>query len=1137
MIQLHNEYQRDDILKFLEEDFLTDFKRDVRPVNTKGLSSIQKANYLGESKNLDLQVFEFLFEGSPNKRVALTKDAFSVMRSSAIFRALAVFHSADNKDWRFSLMTATPEPTEKGKVTLSYSNPKRLSFFLGPNAKINTPTKFLVSKGKVLDFEDLKNRFSIEVVNKEFYKEISQAFTKLVSGLLKLPSIEGKSQTNLEFAVRLIGRIIFCWFLREKKSHAGLALMPKELLSLEAIKKTENYYHKILEPIFFEVLNMQVKSRKNDFAEEPFSHVPYLNGGLFSPQDDDYYKRTNGDIQSQFQNTLIIPDSWFKDFFEILETYNFTIDENTSYDEELSIDPEMLGRIFENLLAEINPETGESARKSTGSYYTPRVIVNYMVDESLLLYLKVKTNISEEKLRAIISYDLGDDVENPLTAGEKEKIIDALEKVKILDPACGSGAFPIGALQKIVFILQQTDPDGQLWFKKQILSTPAEVRKLIEHEFDHKNFDYIRKLGVIRQSIFGVDIQPVATEISRLRCFLTLIVEETVDDSEKNRGIEPLPNLDFKFVTANSLIGFPEEKSGIEQQNLLGSDEGEMILQLRNIMDDYFNSHNHEREECKKRFYVIRDELRKYTVNNNSWNERTKYLTTWDPFGHEPSSWFDPEWMFGIKNGFSIIIANPPYVGEKGNEDIFHEVAKTEFGKKFYTRWMDYFYFFFHKGIEMGDKTAVISFISTNYFLTATGAIKLRRDIRDRTCIKYLINFNELKVFEAAQGQHNIITILVKGRNENEISLNCETQRKGTASINEIQMILNGKDDKTSYYQIPQKYLFEGQDCQIRLNGSTDTNSALQNILQKIKRQYYFLDDACVISPGVFSGADRVSSQHIKKFGNSFVKKGDGIYVLTKEELEDLNLSDEDYQKYIKKFYKNSDVKKYYANTKNKYYLIYIRDEGKPIKLSKNLEQHFSKFETILTGVKRNFLKNAVAREIVKKWLDNGNYFVMFLPKKESIFTKPKIITPYRSSSNNFAYVEGDWFASQDVYFINQKDFYTDLKYILALLNSKLYLLWMFNKGKRKGETLEFYQKPLSEIPIKKLTLSEQSPFIKIVEKILFLTSSGDYLTDFEKQKKVIDYENQIDQLVYKLYDLSSEEVEIVENTTKQSNE
>ncbi|HYT45819.1 MAG TPA: hypothetical protein VEP90_26065, partial [Methylomirabilota bacterium] len=182
MMQLNNTYNRDDFLQFLKENFLTDFKKDVRPASTQGLSSIQKAYSLGRSESLDLQVFEFSFEGSPNKRVTLTKDAFQVMRSSAIFQALAIFHSPGSDDWRLSLMTATPARTEKGKVALTYSNPKRLSFFLGPNAKVNTPTKFILKRERIIDFEDLKSRFSVEVVNKEFYKEISELFTQLVGG-------------------------------------------------------------------------------------------------------------------------------------------------------------------------------------------------------------------------------------------------------------------------------------------------------------------------------------------------------------------------------------------------------------------------------------------------------------------------------------------------------------------------------------------------------------------------------------------------------------------------------------------------------------------------------------------------------------------------------------------------------------------------------------------------------------------------------------------------------------------------------------------------------------------------------------------------------------------------------------------
>jgi len=730
MMKLNDVYKQDDFIEFLEKDFLIGFKKSIRPVNTNSLVCINRAQYLGESKDLDLQVFEFVFKGSANKRVTLTRDAFSVMRSSAIYNALAIFHSADNKDWRFSLLTATPEPTENGKVSLTYSNPRRLSFFLGPNAKINTPTKFLISKGKIIDFEDLKNRFSIEVVNKEFYKEISQAFTKLVSGILKLPSSEDKNHTKLEFAVRLIGRIIFCWFLREKKSDAGLPLMPKDLISIEAVHGSKDYYHSFLEPIFFEVLNKPMKSRREEFVKKPFSSVPYLNGGLFSPQENDFYKRMNGDFQSKFQNTLVIPDSWLNSLFEILETYNFTIDENTSYDEELSIDPEMLGRIFENLLAEINPETGESARKATGSYYTPRTIVGYMIDESLLLYLKQKTNVSEDKLRAIISYDLSDDSQHSITQEEKKKIIDALEALKLLDPACGSGAFPIGALQKIVFILQQIDPDGQLWFKKQLIRTSPELRRVIEREFEHQNFDYIRKLGIIRENIYGVDIQSIATEISRLRCFLTLVVDEHIQDDTENRGIEPLPNLDFKFVTANSLIGLP--KNDNPGQMVMFDDE-KKIQELKIVRDQYFTASGIEREQLKAEFSKLQKDLIYELVQEHGFMslfkaELTQKLTDWDPFSHKMSSWFDPEWMFGLKDGFDIVIANPPYINSRemsrgDNEDI-RESIRSSYS---WTRgsW-DIYIAFFELGFKVLKDSGILIFITPDKWLSKPFGIKMR---------------------------------------------------------------------------------------------------------------------------------------------------------------------------------------------------------------------------------------------------------------------------------------------------------------------------------------------------------------------------------------------------------------------------
>ncbi len=1077
MIELKGKYLREELLKFINDEFLSDFNSDVRQVNTSGLTSIQKANYLGESKNLDLQVFEFFYDGSSNKRVALTKDAFSVMRSSAIFRALAIFKSTDSDDWRFSLLTATPEATEKGKVAVSYSNPKRLSFFLGPNAKVNTPTKFLISKGKVLDFEDLKSRFSIEVVNKEFYKEISYAFTKLVSGMLKLPDSTDKSQTNLEFAVRLIGRIIFCWFLKEKKNKDDVALVPQELLSLNAISKNEDYYHNVLEPIFFEILNKPIKERIEKFTSEPYSTIPYLNGGLFSPEKDDFYKR--GIYQSDFYNNLVIPDEWLKGFFAILETYNFTIDENTSYDEELSIDPEMLGRIFENLLAEINPETGESARKSTGSYYTPRIIVDYMVDESLLLYLKQQTGIKEEKLKAVISYELSDDIDNQLTLEEREKIVNALEKVKILDPACGSGAFPIGALQKIVFILQQVDQDGSLWFKKQLAKASPEFRKDIEKKFSNKEFDFLRKLGVIRECIYGVDIQPIATEISRLRCFLTLIVDEHIDDDEENRGIKPLPNLDFKFVTANSLIGLPKiESSEVQQQSLL-PDNKEDIDELKKIRDDYFTSFGVERVQLKADFADQQKLLTKQLFQNYKHagatkNDLMQKLTDWEPFTHKQTDWFDPEWMFGIKEGFDIVIANPPYIRQEKLGVIYKELLKKEY-PIIANGTADIYVYFFGLGLKLIKNKSVLIFISLNKYLKTKYGIGLRNLISEKYSIITIIDFFELPVFEASTD---------------------------TA----ITVILNEDSDiETKYYPI--KTIDS-------LNLSNLKSTPHLKVIKDLA-EWKFIDQTQI---GILSKIYK-DSISLKSFTNDKIFSGvktafNKAFVLTTQAAQ--NLLNTESKDIVKKYANSTDIERWNLFNKNRFILA----TGYDVNIKDDYPAAFdylSQFETQL-----------------RDRLDKGKYWWNLRACKYYLeFEKPKIIYMHTAKNHQFYFDQEGRYINNSCYMI-----ISDNKYLLSFLNSNLFRWFKkikfvaYGDAAGKGRVKLDYNK-MTTVPIKNISVNEQRPFQKIVNKILTITKFDDFLENHVKQEEIKEYEKQINQMIYKLYGLTEDEIKIVEENNE----
>ncbi len=639
-------------------NFLSDeYEKREEEIDFHG-DKITKVKLLGVDPGLDnLKVYEIIHKSEHDPRVTLSRETFKMMNQQGTSQALAVFVSEDkenNPNYRFSYLTIDIELDESGKLTRKFSNPRRYSFLLGPNAKTHTPEKFLIKKGKVKSIDDLKERFSIEVVNKEFYSQIANLFKQLVKNI-KLPSTSDE-KTKQEFVVRLIGRVIFSWFLKNKKSKSGKPLIPEEVLSLSAVKKTKNYYHEVLEPLFFEILNTEQDKRYPKFRNDLLDDIPFLNGGLFDPKGEDFYEFDKAIGYSKYINTLNIPNDWMEEFFKVLESYNFTIDENTPVDIELSVDPEMLGRIFENLLAEINPETQKSARKATGSYYTPREIVEYMVDESLKYFLVEKTSIEESKIKDLLSYSSEDE---ELSEEEKNKIINALNNLRVLDPACGSGAFPMGILQKISLVLHKVDPNAEKWKEKQLANVDPTMRKIIEDKLKDENEEFIRKLGIVEKTIHGVDVQEIAVEIAKLRVFLSLIVDSEVNDLKENRGIKALPNLEFKFVCANTLIKLPKIEEKFKNQSTWFEDD-ENIEKLKKLREEYFTSYGERKEEIEKEFKKIQNEMIKYVLSGIE--TQTMFLSTWDPFGTESSSWFDPEWMFGIKDGFDIVIANPPYI-------------------------------------------------------------------------------------------------------------------------------------------------------------------------------------------------------------------------------------------------------------------------------------------------------------------------------------------------------------------------------------------------------------------------------------------------------------------------------------------
>ena len=476
--------------------------------------------------------------------------------------------------------------------------------------------------------------------------------------------------------------------------------------------------------------------------------------------------------------------------------------------------------------------------------------------------------------------------------------------------------------------------------------------------------------------------------------------------------------------------------------------------------------------------------------------------------------------VFHQKGGFDVVIANPPYLGVKGHSDIFKPIKKGKLGK-FYSGRGELFYFFFHLSLNIGRNYSTIAFITTNYYPNATYGGLLRKDFKDRAKIVSLINFNELRIFESALGQHNMITILKKSNDDGILAQNLITKNEGIANSNVLLNILYGKDHETSYYTVAQSDIYEGDEHYIRLSGTSGEKNKINRILNKISNNP-LIGDICFVRQGLRTGIDKTTKSHRNNYGFDG-DIGVGVFVVSEKELSNMNLNIS--EKHIpKKFYKNSNIAQYYTTKTTEYYVLYLNKTYNERNLKMefpNIYAHLYKFKDLIIRIRnRN-------NERLENWTNLDR------PREQIIFTSNKIVAPQRSYVNTFGYNEGDWYTSADVYYIIQNNKEYSLKYVLSLLNSKLYYLWLYKRGKRKGEMLELYQRPLSEIPIKKISIEEQEQFVSLVDKILSLIQSDDYLESPQKQAKVKTLEREIDRMVYKLYELTEEELQIVEGAAK----
>ena len=670
----------------------------------------------------------------------------------------------------------------------------------------------------VRDFDSLHAEWErvldIEALNRRFFRELFGWFRRAVASC-RFPD-DGAGEGSAErHVIRLITRLLFIWFMKEK------GLVPGDLFKNEfagaalgnhAPERTD-YYRAVLQNLFFATLNTGIdkrafsgrnpgshrdptKYRYRDLLTEPdrfveeLKQVPFVNGGLFDCLDDFRATRDGGkriDVftdNEKLRGELKAPARLFLDpddgLFPLLRRYKFTVEENTPLDREVALDPELLGRVFENLLAAYNPETRQTVRKATGSYYTPRHVVDYMVSEALVAALAEKApaadgkdGVSREQLRRLLDYELAwDNTEKTLDSSQTEAVVRAIAHLRVLDPAAGSGAFPMGVLQTLTLALRRLDPDNALWeaFQRERAKERAgeafetlgqkrrdDALREISATFEkYRESDFGRKLYLIQNSIYGVDIQPIACQIVKLRFFISLAIEQKRDPGAPNLGIKPLPNLETRFVAADALIGLDEAGA----QGVLGSDAVAAVQdELREVRERHFNART-RRDKMKLRAEdrTLRKKLADALETRGYGHAAAEAVARWDPYDHNASAdWFDPEWMFGVSGGFDVAIGNPPYVRADFPGEDHKATRKAVLDSGYYeTLWYkwDMFLPFMERSFKLLAPGGVTSLIVSDAFGNAKYALKARDWFLRNARIERIDFYSGIKIFDAAV--HNL---------------------------------------------------------------------------------------------------------------------------------------------------------------------------------------------------------------------------------------------------------------------------------------------------------------------------------------------------------------------------------------------
>ena len=979
-------------------------------------------------------------------------------------------------------------------------------------------------------------RLDTEELNKKFYRELFDWFEWAVAEG-KFPTDENRTLEPEEHVIRLITRLLFVWFIKEK------GLVAEELFNEAQVSPLlkdynqdtgDSYYRAVLQNLFFATLNTEIEKRGFSEGGNPrhrnfslyryraeitdpdkllalFAQTPFINGGLFDCLDSEEATRDGGyriDCFSDVHyNKLSIPNRLFfyddHGLISLLKHYKFTVEENTPIEQDVALDPELLGKVFENLLAAYNPETGETARRQTGSYYTPRPIVDYMVEEALVATLVGQVpptdgdvKFWDERLRYLLDYaQVFDDADQWFDSREADEIVRTISELKILDPAVGSGAFPVGILHKLTLALRRLDPDNTYWeqlqrnragkraldaFDTKDDQTRSEELLEIDETFkQYRDSDFGRKLYLIQNSIFGVDIQPVACQIAKLRFFISLAIEQEPDREADNFGIKPLPNLETRFIAVDTLIGLEGE------QTLISRTAQALERELSENRERHFHATTRPQKlACKREDERLRRELATELRHIGMPTNDAEKIAAWDLYDQNArADWFDAEWMFGIIDEFDVVIGNPPYIQlQKDGGRLGRLYEPCNFDS--FTRTGDIYCLFYEKANQLLKAGGHACLITSNKWMRAAYGKKLRDYFIEHTQPVRLLDMGP-DVFDATVDTN--ILLLQNAASDVRRAFTATTIKSNfDTHAGDIAQYLN---DNGVTMELPSR----GEPWAIL----SPIELALKRKIEEVGKPLKDWD--INIYRGIITGCNEA-------------------FVIDEAKREELIAQDPRSAEIIKPFLRGRDIKRYHIQWAE----LYVLATGYDLDIPNDYPAIYNHLETI--GERIESRETRARRKGLFNRDDQGeNWWNLRTCTYYSEFEKEKVVYPNMTKFLPFVYDLDGFYTNQKTFIITGGNY---LKYLTGYFNSRIAAKWIRdNCPELRGGTRELskvFFENISIPPITEVNRHLATQIETLVDQILAAKRT-------DPDANVCELENQIDQTVYLLYDLTPEEIAIVE--------